>query len=135
MTRKQFLKKSRKTLQKTSENLLSLMQIIEKESNQNINPETAYWKLDILRKDIESIFFEYEKLNPPFKCDNLHRRIMNLLVKFQEVIVYNQEYLRLVEKYKPESRETFRESLTKLEEFREEFRILNEIVKTNLIKK
>jgi len=111
------------------------MQIIEKESNQNINPETAYWKLDILRKDIESIFFEYEKLNPPFNCDSLHRRIMNLMVKFQEVIVYNQEYLRLVEKYKPESRETFRESLTKLEEFRAEFRILNEIVKTNLIKK
>ncbi|GAB4318136.1 MAG: hypothetical protein Kow0019_19560 [Methanobacteriaceae archaeon] len=135
MTRRQFLKKSRKTLQKTSENLLALMQIMEKEQNQTIKYETAYWKLDVLREDIESIFFEYENLKPPRNCDKLHLKIMDLLVKFQEVIVTNQEFLGLAEKSSPQSKQKYRESEKKLEEFRIDFRLITEIVKTSLKRK
>ncbi|MDI6644784.1 MAG: hypothetical protein QME14_06970 [Methanobacteriaceae archaeon] len=135
MTQRQFLKKSRKTLQKTSENLLALMQIMEKEQKQTIKHETAYWKLDVIREEIESIFFEYEKLKPPRKCDKLHLNIMDLLVKFQEVIVTNQEYLGLAEKSSPQINEKYQESENNLEEFRKDYRIITDIVKTSLKRK
>lgn len=135
MTRRQFLKKSRKTLQKTSENLLALMHIMEKEHNQTIKYETAYWKLDVIREDIESIFFEYEKLKPPRNCDKLHLWIMDLLVKLQEVIVTNQEFLGLDEKSSSQSREKYQESVNKLEDFRKDYRIISDIVKTRLNRK
>lgn len=135
MTRRQFLKKSRKALQKTTENLLSLMQIIEKEGNQTINPETAYWKLDVIREDIESIFFEYEKINPPLKCLSLHRKIVKLLIMLQEVIVTNQNYLELLIESSPQAKDKYDESVNKLENFRNEFRILNQKVKNSLKKK
>lgn len=122
MTKKQFLKRSKKTLNQTGDILLLIMEITNKEVNGNISNETAYKQLDNIRKSIESIFFEFEDINPPFKCVKMHLKILRSLITLQECITLNLEYLSTAkEGLEEKSKYKLKESLKLLEEFRKEF--------------
>jgi hypothetical protein len=67
MTKKQFLKRSKKALNQTGGLLLLIREIMDKEASGNINNQEASKQIDNIRKEIESIFFEFEKINTPSK--------------------------------------------------------------------
>ncbi|MEN6330149.1 MAG: hypothetical protein ABFC91_07650 [Methanobacteriaceae archaeon] len=120
MTRKQFQKKSSQALRDISPSLLLLMEITVKEQKRTITTEEARVKLDLIRKDVEKVFFEYEGINPPSRYVSLHLKIMQLLTHLQEVVNSNQEYLSLLSTGQ-EASQQLNESQKLLEKFREEF--------------
>jgi hypothetical protein len=127
MTRKQFLKRSCQTLKDIGPMILLLMEIIQKEEKGTIPSEEALKKLDIIRKDVEQVFFDYEKINPPSQYVTLHLKVLKLLTHLQEVVTSNQEYQALLQGQK-EADHQLTESKRLLEEFRQEFhRIRREI--------
>lgn len=122
MTRKQFLKRSKKTLNETGGLLLLIREIMDKKSNGHISNEEASKQFDNIRKSIESIFFEFEDMNPPSKFVKLHLRILRLLISLQETVNLNMEYLSATSYgMKDEARKKLNESRDHLEEFRIDF--------------
>lgn len=115
MTRKQFKKKSSQALKDMGPSILLLMEITSKQQKKTITSQEAKTRLDLLRKDVEEVFFNYEKINPPSSYQSLYLKILQLLTHLQEVVTSNQEYIshddyKLLEK-----------SLKRLEEFRQEY--------------
>jgi len=136
MTKKQFLKRSKKTLNETGSLLLLIMEIMDKETSGKISNKEASKQIDNIRKNIESIFFEFEKRNPPFKYVPMQLRILKALVNLQEAITSNSEYLNATkEGLEEKAINKFKESQETLEEFRIEFHSISEEINTLLMKK
>jgi chromosome segregation ATPase len=135
MTKKQFLKRSKKTLNQTGGLLLLIRGIMVKESSGNINNEELSKQIDSIRKNIESIFFEFEKINPPSKYVTMHLRILRALVDLQEVVTLNSEYLSTTkDSLEEKTKNKLKESRDRLEKFRKEFHSLANEVNTLLEK-
>jgi len=136
MTKRQLLKKSKKALDEMGNSLLLIIQIIDNEIEGRISNEESSIRMDVMRKEIETIFSEFEKLSPPSKCFSLYHRILNALIKLHESVVINSESL-MAEKngLEEESQEKLIESIDNLEEFREDFHTLVKDVRMLLIEK
>ena len=129
MTKKQFLKKSKKCLKDTGIQLLLTREIINREREDQKDFDETYQKLDKIRKTLETIFFQYEGLKPPSKCKPLQIKILKTLIILQDALVANLEYLILLKKDSPEEARAERvKSLEKLENFRERYRELSQKV-------
>lgn len=136
MTKKQFLKRSKKTLNQTGGLLLLIRGIMDKESNGNINNKEISKQIDSIRKNIESIFFEFEKINPPSKYVTMHLRILRALVDLQEVVTLNSEYLSAAKDgLEEKAKDKLKESRNRLEKFRKEFHSIANEVNTLLLEK
>ena len=122
MTKRQFLKRSAKCMDETGGLLLLLKEIIDKEDQGEISNQEASKRIDNIRKEIESIFYKFEKLNPPSRCVSLKQKILNILIKLQEIVVADSESLFAArEGFKERSQEKLKESKDKLENFRKDF--------------
>lgn len=129
MTKKQFLKKSKKCLKDTGIQLLLIREVFNRESKDQIDFDETYRKLDKIRENMETIFFQYEGLKPPSKCKPIQIKILKTLIILQDALVANLEYLILLKKDLPkEARAERVKSLEKLELFREKFRMLSQKV-------
>ena len=136
MTKKQFLKRSKKVLNETGSILLLIMEIMGKETRGNISNEEASKQMDNIRKNIESIFFEFEKRNPPSKYVPMQLRILRALVSMQESVTLYSEYLKATKDGLEEKAiSKLKESKETLEEFRKEFHSISEEINTLLMKK
>jgi hypothetical protein len=113
LTKRQFLKKSKKALQDTGVQILSLKGLMNQVAFDQITIREAHRRLDVLRRDMEETFSVYEKINPPSKCFQLYQRIIKGLVLFFESIVLYSEYLQAKEGNLPA------DNLDKLEKTRE----------------
>ena len=98
LTKRQFLKKSKKSLQQTGVQILSLRNLMNKESKGVISLREAQRSLDTLRNQVENSFSTYEKLNPPSKCIPLQLQIFNAMIIFHSSLVSYSEYLNNSEK-------------------------------------
>ncbi len=132
MTKKQFLKKSKKALNDTGGILLLIRGIIFKEEDNKISHIEASNQLNNIRKGIESIFFEFDELNPPSKCIKLHLRILRSLITLQESVNLYSQYLNANNNDQKEKSKKLEESMKLLDEFRKEYHILADDVKTLL---
>jgi hypothetical protein len=122
MTKKQFLKKSKSCLKDTGIELLLIRELFNQEIKGNVESDEAYHKLEKIRKNLEKIFFNYESLNPPSKCKSLQIKLMHTIITLQDVVVINLEYLLSFNENSSNLNEAkLKNSLEKLEEFREEF--------------
>jgi hypothetical protein len=136
MTKRQFLKRSKKCLNELCDSLLLFRQIMDEEIQGKIGNQEASAKLNSIRKNLETTFSEFEKLNPPSKCFSLYHRILNALIKLHEAVVINLESLNAAkEGLEEESQEKLMESIGDLEEFREDFHGLVKEVRMFLTKK
>jgi hypothetical protein len=118
MTRKQFKKKSSQALKDIGPSILLLMEITGKQQKKTITRDEAKTKLDLIRKDVEEVFFNYEKISPPSLYQSLYLKVLQLLIHLQEVVNRNQEYLSLEGE---DAQGQLNKSLKLLEEFRMEF--------------
>ena len=136
MTKRQFLKKSKKSLDEMGSSLLLIIQIMDKEIEKKISNNESSIRMDNIRKNIELVFSEFEKLSPPSKCFSLYHRILNALIKLHEAVIINCESLKAEEDgFEEESQEKLIESIDNLEEFREDFHTLVKDVRILLLKK
>ena len=136
MTKRQFLKKSKKSLDGMGSSLLLIIQIMDNEIEKKVSNKEASIRMDIIRKDIETVFSEFEKLSPPSMCFTLYHRILNALIKLHEAVVINCESLKAAKDgLEEESQEKLVESIDNLEEFREDFHTLVKDVRMLLLKK
>lgn len=113
LTKLQFLKRSKKALQETGAQIMSLRALMNQETQDKMSAHEAHRRLDVLRRDVEETFAVYEKLKPPSKCLQLHQKILKGLILFFESIVSYSEYLQAKENNLPEK------NLNKLEKTRE----------------
>ncbi len=122
MTKKQFLKRSAKCMDETGGVLLLLREIIDQESRGKINNQDAFKRIESIRKEIESIFYRFEKSNPPARCNSLKQKILNILIKMQEIVVTDYDSLYAArEGFKERSQDKLKESKDQLEMFRNDF--------------
>lgn len=136
MTKKQFLKRSKKVLNQTGGILLLTREIMDKEKNGRIDNHEALTRVDDIRKEIESIFFQFEKRKPPSSCIRMHLRILRSLTNFQEAITLNSEYLNAIKNgRKEEAGVKLEKSIENLEEFRKEFHVICDEINRHLTKK
>lgn len=136
MTKKQFLKRSKKALNQTGGILLLVREIMAKEKGGRIDNIQALNRIDDIRKEIESIFFVYEKRNPPSKCRKLHQKILRSLTDFQEAVTLNSEYLNALKNgNEDEAKVKIEQSMETLEEFRKEFHLISEEINRLLLEK
>ncbi len=136
MTKRQFLKRSKKCLRETGGLLLLIRGIMDKEIHGKIDNQEALKQMDNIRKNIESIFEGFEKNKPPSKCTSLKQRILHLLINLNEAVIANYESLMAAKNGDEEkSREKLKESRDILENFRKDFHIIVAEVDTLLLKK
>lgn len=136
MTKRQFLKRSKKCLRETGTLLISIRVIMDKEVHGKIDNQEALKQMDNIRKNIEIIFEEFEKRNPPSNCASLKKRILHVLINLNEAVIINYESLLAAKNGNAEeSKEKFRESRDILEEFRTDFHSTVEEVDNLLQKK
>jgi len=129
MTKKQFLKKSKKCLKDTGIQLLLIREVFNRERKGQIDFDENRRELDKIRKNIETIFFQYEGLKPPSKCKPMQIKILKTLIILQEALVDNSEYLNLLNNGSPEEADVeLVKSLDKLENFRDKFKELSQKV-------
>lgn len=129
MTKKQFLKKSKNCLKESGIQLLLIREILNKERKSEISLDEANNRVNKLRKNLENIFFTYEKLNPPSKCKSLQLEMLNTLIILQDVLVTNSEYITLSKDgFALEGQEKLKKSIDELENFRNKFRSLSQKV-------
>jgi hypothetical protein len=122
MTKKQFLKKSKKTLKEIGIELLIIREITTQEKYNSVDLEKTYLKMEKIRKNLENIFFKYEKLNPPSKCKNLQINLLKTIIILQEAVVAIIEHLNLLKDGSNEqSKEKLIKSKEKLDKFRENY--------------
>lgn len=125
MTKRQFLKRSKKSLNEAGGLLLLIREIMNKEVHGKIDNQTALKQMDNIRKSIESIFAEFEKHDPPSKCASLKQRILHALINLNEAVIINYESLLAAKNGDEEkAQDKFRKSREILEEFREDFHIM-----------
>lgn len=136
LTKRQFLKKSAKCMDETGGLLLLLKEIIDNESQGKISNSEASKKLDIIRKEIEVIFYEFEKLNSPSWCSSLKQKVLNILISMQEIVVINSESLYAAkEGLNGQSQNKLSESRARLEKFRKDFHDVTKRVNVLLTEK
>ena len=136
LTKRQFLKKSAKCMDETGGLLLLLKEIIDNESQGKISNSEASKKLDIIRKEIEIIFYEFEKLNSPSLCSSLKQNVLNILINMQEIVVINSESLCAAkEGLNGQSEKKLSESRARLEKFRKDFHDVTKRVNVLLTEK
>ena len=135
MTKKQFLKRSKKTLNQTGSLLLLVREIMDKETGGNISNEEAFRQIDNIRRSLESIFFEFERINPPSKYVTMHLQILSALVDLQEAINSNSEYLSTANGLGQKTEDKLKKSREQLEEFRKKFHNMANEVNTLLEKR
>ncbi len=136
MTKKQFLKRSKKALNQTGGILLLVREIMAKEKGGRIDNTEALNRTDDIRKEIESIFYQLEKRNPPSKCNRMHLKILRSLTDFQEAVNLNSEYLNALKNGREEeARVKLEQSIESLEEFRKEFHVICEEINRRLLEK
>ncbi|BDZ70103.1 hypothetical protein [Methanobacterium petrolearium] len=70
MSKKQFLKKSKNYLKDLGIELLLIRELYTQETKENIDLEEAYHKLEKVRKQLENMFFKFERLNPLQNVNN-----------------------------------------------------------------
>jgi hypothetical protein len=135
MTKKQFLKRSSKTLDETSNHALLISGLISKEKNDLIDNNDAYKQAKLIIDGISSTFFDYENINPPSNCNSLHLKILHTLIILQDVASANYDFInRSREDKSIIAREKLKESENLLEKFRNEFRPITTEVDSHLIK-
>lgn len=101
--------------------LLLLKEVIDREF-QGINNKEASKKIETIRKEIELLFYNFEKLNPPSKCISLKQEILNIMVNMQEIVVTDYESLFAAENgLKGLSQDKLDQSRDQLEKFRKNF--------------
>lgn len=126
MTKKQFLKKSKKCLKDMGIELLLIREIINQETNNSADFDESYLKMEKIRKNIEGIFFQYEKLKAPTKCKKIQLNLLNTIIILQESVVANIEYINLLKDgLKEPSRDKLKKSIDDLEKFREKYSTLS----------
>ncbi|MDI6723738.1 MAG: hypothetical protein QMD61_03730 [Methanobacterium sp.] len=136
MTKRQFLKKSKKYLNETGVLLLLIREVMDKEFQGKISNQEACNQMDNIRKNIESIFSEYEKSDPPSEYTSLKQKILRALINLQEAVVTNYESLLAArEGMEEKSRDKLNKSRNILEEFRKDFHPIAEEVDALLLKK
>lgn len=136
LTKRQFLKKSAKCMDETGGLLLLLKEIIDNESQGKISNSEASKKLDIIRKEIEVIFYEFEKLNSPSRCSSLKQKVLNIMISMQEIVVINSESLYAAkEGLNGQSQKKLSESRARLEKFRKDFHDVTKRVNVLLTEK
>lgn len=122
MTKKQFLKKSKTSLKDTGVEVLLIRELYNQEKKGSISFEEAHHKLEKIRKNLENIFFQYEKLKPPSKCKKLQLRLLSILIILQESVVANAEYINSAKNGSNEHKyDKLKNSFANLEKFRNEF--------------
>lgn len=125
MTKRQFLKRGKKSLNEAGGLLLLIREVMDKEAHDKIGNQEALKQMDNIRKNIESIFAEFEKRDPPSKCASLKQRILHALINLNEAVITNYESLLAVKNGDEEkAEEKFRKSRDILEEFRRDFHIM-----------
>lgn len=135
MTKRQFLKRSKKCLRETGMLLLLIREVMDKEAHDKIGNQEALKQMNNIRKNIESIFAEFEKRDPPSKCASLKQRILHALINLNGAVIINYESLLAAKNGdKEKAGEKFRESRDCLEEFRTDYhRTVEEV--DNLLQK
>ncbi len=134
MTKKQFLKRSSKTLDETGNQALLIRGLIGKEKDSTISNENAYKQTKLIIEGIASIFFDYENINPPSNCNSLHLKILHSLMILQDVATANYDFITLSRGDKLlNAPDKLEESQDLFEKFRKEFRPLT-IEVDNLLK-
>ena len=122
MTKLQFLKRSAKCMDEAGGLLLLIREIIVKEFRDEVNYLEAFKRMDNIRKELDSLFYEFERLSPPSSCNKLKRKILNVLIGMQEVVVTDLESLNAARKgLKEQSQTKLKESRDQLEVFRKDF--------------
>ena len=135
MTKKQFLKRSSKTLDETGNHALLISGLISKEKNDLIDNNDAYKQAKLIIDGISSTFFDYENINPPSNCNSLHLKILHTLIILQDVASANYDFInRSREDKSIIAQEKLKESENLLDKFRNEFRPLTTEVDSHLIK-
>ena len=125
MTKKQFLKRSSKTLDETGNHALLIRGLIGQEKDGTIDNNNAYKKTKLLIEGITSTFFDYENISPPSNCNSLHQRILHCIIILQYVASANYDFITLSrEDESLKARDKLEESQDTLEKFRHEFRPL-----------
>ena len=122
MSKKQFLKKSKNYLKDTGVELLLIRELYTQETRESINLEEAHNKLEKIRKQLENIFFRYERLKPPSKCKQLQINLLSVTITLQESVVINSEYINLAnDGLNEDASVKLKTSIDELEKFRKEF--------------
>ena len=125
MTKKQFLKRSSKTLDETGNHALQIRGLIGQEKDGTIDNNNAYKQTKLLIEGITSTFFDYENISPPSNCNSLHQRILHCIIILQDVASANYDFISLSrEDESLNAREKLEESQETLEKFRNDFRPL-----------
>ena len=135
MTRKQFLKRSSKTLDETGNHALLIRGLIGQEKDGSIDNDDAYTQTRLIIDGISSTFFDYENINPPSNCNSIHLKILLTLIILQDVASANYDFItRSREDKSIIAQEKLKESENLLDKFRNEFRPLTTEVDSHLIK-
>jgi hypothetical protein len=135
MTKKQFLKKSSKTLDKAGNHAILIRRLIGQEKDGIIDNDKAYKETRLIIDGIASIFFDYENINPPSNCNSLHMKILHSLIILQEVASANYDFITQSREGKSvKAQEKLEESENLLIKFRNEFRPITSEVDSHLNK-
>jgi hypothetical protein len=125
MTKKQFLKRSSKTLDETGNHALLIRGLIAKEKDCTIGNDDAYKQAKLLIEGIASTFFDYENIDPPSNFNSLHLNILHSLIILQDVASANYDFITLSREGKSlDASEKLKESEDLLKKFRDDFRPL-----------
>ncbi len=123
MTKKQFLKRSSKTLDKAGNHAILIRRLIGQEKDGIIDNDNAYKETRLIIDGIASIFFDYENINPPSNCNSLHMKILHSLIILQEVASANYDFITQSREGKSvNAQEKLEEAEDLLMKFRHEFR-------------
>lgn len=136
LTRRQFLKKSKKALQETGVQILTMRSLKNQEVKGSTNLLDAQRSLDNLRKEVEETFSRYTKLNPPSKCLDLQHRIVQGLILFHEsLVIYSESLMAKKDGLDEKFQELLKKSNEELEKYKELFLSLSREVDSELRRK
>lgn len=136
LTKRQFLKKSKKTLQETGTQTISLRGLMNQDSKGQIRLKDTQRGVDSLRNRVEETFSQQEKLNPPSSCLQLQQDIIKAMIIFHESVVSYSESLMAKEVNLEEKfRELLKKSNAELDEYTALSLSLSREVDSNLQKK
>jgi hypothetical protein len=135
MTKKQFLKRSSKTLDKVGNHAILIRGLIVREKEGSIDNNNAYKQTRFIMDGITSTFFDYENINPPSNCNSLHLKILHSLIILQDVTSANYDFITLSrEGGSVSDHNKLEEAENLLDKFRSEFRPLTIEVDNHLNK-
>lgn len=136
LTKRQFLKKSKKVLQETSIQSLSFRRLINQDAKDEISILETHRSLDHLRNHADDTFASYRKLKPPSKCLQLQKNIINALILFYDSLVaYSESLYARKDGLEDKSRQLMEKSSENLNKYLEISFSLSREVDSNLQKK